>query len=332
MSYELRKILGNRYVMLLLALAVAVNAALFYRRCTEDLGGFTRADVRAEYAHLDTLEQEYDALLNGIYGEDVGITQVPDEDLRRYALLSTVRDEVETTKNYPEYLRGLCAETEAKLRLGLFSADPFAERTLEKGLAAYSALLGVRLEPSFPDGVEVLLDWRLTDLLLLLFAAVSGLVLLTGERSAGLMVLLRPTRRGHGALYWRKAAAMLATVLAGVVLLYGANLAVSSAVLGLGDPARPIQTIPSMQSCPVPLTVFGWLLCFVGEKLYGAGPWARCSSCCAPRQAARGPRSCLRAAARGLPCCSAAAAHFGPGCSASAVRPRLRRAGVAAFI
>ena len=32
MSYELRKILGNRYVMLLLALAVAVNAALFYRR------------------------------------------------------------------------------------------------------------------------------------------------------------------------------------------------------------------------------------------------------------------------------------------------------------
>ena len=199
MSYELRKILGNRYVMLLLALAVAVNAALFYRRCTEDLGGFTRADVRAEYAHLDTLEQEYDALLNGIYGEDVGITQVPDEDLRRYALLSTVRDEVETTKNYPEYLRGLCAETEAKLRLGLFSADPFAERTLEKGLAAYSALLGVRLEPSFPDGVEVLLDWRLTDLLLLLFAAVSGLVLLTGERSAGLMVLLRPTRRGHGA-------------------------------------------------------------------------------------------------------------------------------------
>lgn len=43
MSYELRKILGNRYVMLLLALAVAVNAALFYRRCTKDLGGFTRA-------------------------------------------------------------------------------------------------------------------------------------------------------------------------------------------------------------------------------------------------------------------------------------------------
>ncbi len=92
MSYELRKILGNRYVMLLLALAVAVNAALFYRRCTKDLGGFTRADIRA---HLDTLEQEYDAplngiwtmerrydaLLSGIYGDNVDIMQVPDEDL-----------------------------------------------------------------------------------------------------------------------------------------------------------------------------------------------------------------------------------------------------------
>lgn len=106
----------------------------------------------------------------------------------------------------------------------------------------------MRLEPSFPDGVEVLLDWRLTDLLLLLFAAVSGLVLLTGERSAGLMVLLRPTRRGHGALYWRKGAAMLATVLAGVVLLYGANLAVSAAVSGWATRRAPSRRSPACRA------------------------------------------------------------------------------------
>lgn len=105
---------------------------------------------------------------------------------------------------------------------------------------------------------------------------------------------------------------MLATVFAGVVLLYGANLAVSAAVLGLGDPARPIQTIPSMQSCPVPLTVFGWLCAFWAKSSCGAGPWARCSSCCAPRRAARGPRSCLRAAARGLPCCSGSRGSLWP--------------------
>lgn len=268
MSYELRKILGNRYVMLLLALAVAVNAALFYRRCTKDLGGFTRADIRAEYAHLDTLEQEYDALLNGIYGEDVGITQVPDEDLRRYALLSTVRDEVETTKNYPEYLRGLCAETEAKLRLGLFSADPFAERTLEKGpcglqrparRAAGAVLPGRRggaagLAADGPAASAVCGGLR---------AGPADGRAQRGPDGAAAPDAARPRR----ALLGARAAAMLATVLAGVVLLYGANLAVSAAVLGLGDPARPIQTIPSMQSCPVPLTVFGWLLCFVGEKL-----------------------------------------------------------------
>lgn len=132
--------------------------------------------------------------------------------------------------------------------MACFPPIPLPSARWKRALAAYSALLGVRLEPSFPDGVEVLLDWRLTDLLLLLFAAVSGLVLLTGERSAGLMVLLRPTRRGHGALYWRKAAAMLATVLAGVVLLYGANLAVSSAVLGLGDPRAPSRRSPACRA------------------------------------------------------------------------------------
>ena len=97
MSYELRKILGNRYVMLLLALAVAVNAALFYRRCTKDLGGFTRADIRAEYAHLATLEQEHDPLPAAIYGAGVDLMPVADERRSRYAVLSTARAALETT-------------------------------------------------------------------------------------------------------------------------------------------------------------------------------------------------------------------------------------------
>lgn len=268
MSYELRKILGNRYVMLLLALAVAVNAALFYRRCTEDLGGFTRADVRAEYAHLDTLEQEYDALLNGIYGEDVGITQVPDEDLRRYALLSTVRDEVETTKNYPEYLRGLCAETEAKLRLGLFSADPFAERTLEKGpcglqrparRAAGAVLPGRRggaagLAADGPAASAVCGGLR---------AGPADGRAQRGPDGAAAPDAARPRRALLGARpppCWQRCLRASCCSMARIWPFRPPSS-------GLGDPARPIQTIPSMQSCPVPLTVFGWLLCFVGEKL-----------------------------------------------------------------
>ena len=47
MSYELRKILGNRYVMLLLALAVAVNAALFYRRCRTSAASPARTSGRS---------------------------------------------------------------------------------------------------------------------------------------------------------------------------------------------------------------------------------------------------------------------------------------------
>lgn len=151
--------------------------------------------------------------------------------------------------------------------MACFPPIPLPSARWKRALAAYSALLGVRLEPSFPDGVEVLLDWRLTDLLLLLFAAVSGLVLLTGERSAGLMVLLRPTRRGHGALYWAQGRRHAGNGACGRRAALWRESCRFCRRPRAGRPARPIQTIPSMQSCPVPLTVFGWLLCFVGEKL-----------------------------------------------------------------
>ena len=51
------------------------------------------------------------------------------------------------------------------------------------------------------------------------------------------------------------------------VLTYGGNLAISAAVLGLGDLRRPVQAVIGLQGCPLPLTAGEYLLCVFAGKL-----------------------------------------------------------------
>ncbi len=265
MSYELRKILRSRYLAVLLLLAVAANGVLFYLRCTEDLGGYTWVDMAAEYEAIDTLETEYHELSVLLFSDMEA--DVPEELLNRWRLLKQVSARIEEAQGYGEYLQDLQAETRAKLNSGLFSTEAFPGKSLQKGLQEYSRLEGLELPVAFSGGVEVFLGWNLTDIFFLLFGITAGLLLMTAERRSGLTALLRPTKGGHAGLYMQKFAAMGFLLLLGFGLLYGANILISAITLGLGDLSRPIQSVNGMQSCPVPLTVLGWLFSFFGEKL-----------------------------------------------------------------
>lgn len=250
---------------LLLLLAVVANGVLFYLHCIEDLGGYTWSDMAAEYENLDSLEADYEELSALLFSDMEA--DVPEELLHRWRLLKQVSIRTEEARGYGEYLQDLQAETRAKLNSKLFPANSFTAKSLQKGMEKYRRLEGLELPVDFSGGIEVFLGWNLTDIFLLLFGITAGLLLLTSERRSGLMALLRPTKRGHAGLYMQKFAAMGFLVLLGFGLLYGVNILISAITLGLGDLSRPIQSVSGMQSCPVPLTVLGWLISFFGEKL-----------------------------------------------------------------
>ena len=95
----------------------------------------------------------------------------------------------------------------------------------------------------------------------------SCLFLLTQKRRSGLMLLLRPTKKGHGALYLRKFAVMTAAVLLGFLLICGVDLAIAVHLFGIGDLSRPIQSAYGFQDCLIPLTVLGYLMTYFARKL-----------------------------------------------------------------
>lgn len=271
MRGELRKVLCTRWSAALLAALVALNGVLFYRYCTQPQGDedYTLPQLRAAYARSDAeLQADYDAQWVRLDAAEPLTDEVYDEIYLAMSLDEAVLTQRETVRSYPDYVRSLREEAEAKQRSGFFGApDSFAGRSLRRAAAHYAHLEVLAPEPSFSGGITVLTDWRVTDGICAAGGAMAGLLLLTGEQAAGLLCLVRPTKNGRGALFRRKFAAMVAELAGLFVLTYGGNLAISAAVLGLGDPRRPVQAVIGLQGCPLPLTAGEYLLCVFAGKL-----------------------------------------------------------------
>lgn len=271
MRGELRKVLCTRWSAALLAALVALNGVLFYRYCTQPQGDedYTLPQLRAAYARSDAeLQADYDAQWARLDAAEPLTDEVYDEIYLAMSLDEAVLTQRETVRSYPDYVRSLREEAEAKQRSGFFGApDSFAGRSLRRAAAHYAHLEVLAPEPSFSGGITVLTDWRVTDGICAAGGAMAGLLLLTGEQAAGLLCLVRPTKNGRGALFRRKFAAMVAELAGLFVLTYGGNLAISAAVLGLGDLRRPVQAVIGLQGCPLPLTAGEYLLCVFAGKL-----------------------------------------------------------------
>lgn len=271
MRGELRKVLCTHWSAALLAALVALNGVLFYRYCTQPQGDedYTLPQLRAAYARSDAeLQADYDAQWARLDAAEPLTDEVYDEIYLAMSLDEAVLTQRETVRSYPDYVRSLREEAEAKQRSGFFGApDSFAGRSLRRAAAHYAHLEVLAPEPSFSGGITVLTDWRVTDGICAAGGAMAGLLLLTGEQAAGLLCLVRPTKNGRGALFRRKFAAMVAELAGLFVLTYGGNLAISAAVLGLGDLRRPAQAVIGLQGCPLPLTAGEYLLCVFAGKL-----------------------------------------------------------------
>ena len=262
MKHELRKIWKDRRLCLLFAAVVFLNLLLFYWHCTDDSRGYSMEQLRGLYGNADVLEEEQahleEALVQCLYGlSDDDVQEIMGQMERNQAALDRIRQ----ARDYQELRESLVSGSELKLKLGLFgSNDSFEARSLRRGIEVYQALSGVRPEAVFLGGVELLMDYRLTDLLLLLFCAAAGLTLFTFEKGSGLQTLTQPTKNGHGPLFFRKLGASVGLLTMGFLLLYGGNILTAGLLFGFDHLRCPAQSLFGFANCPAEISVLGLLI------------------------------------------------------------------------
>lgn len=214
------------------------------------------AEIMTAYADLD-IDASYLHYLTNFYSE--------------WELLKDVLKQVSAVAHYQEYLDGIDQKAKRMTMSSLFGdPDSFSYRNIKKTPPVYEHLKGTVLPAEDSQGVLLATESRITDLLLLCYLFILGLSMLIGEREAGLLLLIKPTKRGYLETIGVKLAVMLSLAAVGAGIFYLSTFSMANATLGFGNLERPIQSLDGYLASPYGLTVGQYLAWFFLIKVLTA--------------------------------------------------------------
>jgi len=233
---ELRRLLISPKRIVILLMVAVINLALFSGRCRTEREQF-----------------EYDRNQRIIWGY-----APEDADYERKEL------ETYLNKTYPSYLENVQKQSQSQSVLSRLSRDKsqnkFIDRNLKKTAEDYRSLGTVKVEYGENRGIRTVMQYRLTDFLLLIAPLLLALEL-SGEGTSAVGALTRSTKRGRVTLTaWRIGAVVLLNA-ADILLLYGGNIAYAWYFYGNPGLHRAVQSLPAFQYCPYRLSVGGFFVC-----------------------------------------------------------------------
>ena len=229
---ELRRLLCSPRQLITLLMLTVINLALF--------SGYCR-----------TAKEEQAA--NAIYQAEFLLQRPAD-----YEKQAEEAEQTYLTTGYYEYLSYVEEQSERQSILGKLSKNSsFVTRNLEKTAKDYKKLHDVKLTKGENRGIRAVMDYRVTDLLLLI-APLLLVLELSGDADTAIGALTRTTKRGRVPLCCMRILAITLLNAANVMLLYGGNILYAGKFFGNPGLQRAIQSVPDFQSCAARITVGGY--------------------------------------------------------------------------
>ncbi|MCI8466321.1 MAG: hypothetical protein HFI63_10815 [Lachnospiraceae bacterium] len=195
-------------------------------------------------------------------------------------LILDVLAQVSSVAHYEDYLESIDEEAEIMTSSSLFgNPGTFSYRNIERTPPVYEHLKGTKLPAVDSEGILLATEFKLTDVLLLAVFLLLALSMMTGEREGGTLLLIKPTRKGYLETITSKLLVMLISSAATTLVFYGSSLFLSGQILGLGDLARPVQSLRGMLASPYAMTAGQYLTAFLGAKILASLTFASLLFC-----------------------------------------------------
>jgi len=244
-KYELYKVVTRKLFLVMLAVAVAVNAlALWWLNPPPD--GMSHSEVKEIYDIIRPLPvEEKLEFLNSIPG-----------DLSD----SIIRDL--TVNTYTAYLDRIYHEADILLGSAVFGGDSgsFSYRNIEKTGQDFAGMRDIKTYYDVNTGLAVLFDSPSADIIIVFLIITICIALITDEKDKRLFMLIKATPNGH--IHTVAAKLVVAAIcVAGVSgLVYLSGLIFTEATFGLGDISRPVQSVPDLMGSLLSISVAGFIL------------------------------------------------------------------------
>ncbi len=262
--YELKKLTCKKIFFILFALLLVLNG-IFMNREILPIKVTSERDLTAfieEYKKDPDAMERYMADYTTVYREAqrnptlaMPESIYSEHDASLFASFASIRDLNDT---YAEILQK--AKKTSSGMLKEYAYLGYAENSFEvvyqnSVLASYEPLGALTFPLENIVGFDLFFAYNGFCVFLLLAVALLGMQLITEEQSAGMLMILRVSKRGrHETVLAKLAVGLIATALL-CTLFTGISLMVLALKIGLHGWNLPIQMIETMHLCPLAITV-----------------------------------------------------------------------------
>lgn len=271
---ELRKLIGNPMILLVVAAAVVINVVFLvlpefdeyspdsYNSLWNTLGEMSAAE-RADFLTQRIADNDDQRWFTGSDSNEF-----TGDFYSEQALLKYFYNETAQVDGYSEYLLSIDCASENMKSFSFFSnEDSFNYRNIIKTRDDFSGLSDDNIKQGKSKGILLAIRFGVTDILLLLLTVLFGVRLLSFEREGGFLPLFRSTVNGKFGLAAAKFAALVLSVILAATLLYGSSFLTGAVIYGFGDTSRAFASVYGFFSCSMQLSVSGFLVLYLLVKL-----------------------------------------------------------------
>lgn len=269
--YEIKKILNNKVLCLVLLICIFINGMLTeYKVQTTNENGYNMIEMANKYHEFDDInlsksyvEKEIDALL-----QDDSIVTLTEDEAKNYRMLEEIYNQCVRLEDYPEYLENISKQAEKRLRSSLFSKPgTFSYRNLKQTVKVYDNMNNIKnIKPDFDDGIFLITKNVQTDFFLLIILSIIVMQIFISERENGILPIIKCMKLGHMNLLGAKYLTVILTTLFTIICFYGINLFIVLSSVGFGDVTRAIQSLNGYVSSTFLFTVGQFIPIFLFSK------------------------------------------------------------------
>ena len=189
-----------------------------------------------------------------------------DEELR-LKVLNEIREEYQDVLNFTSFIEKIDAEAERLLNFTIFSEKgSFSNRNIRKTQEDFSSLKGIKTEPENGNGLIMLQNYLITDLLLIAGICILSFQIFGRDGRSGAQKLLNASVNGRGKLRLVQSLTVIFSVIILAVIIYGSNIIQTQIVIGFPQMNADIHGISEYRNIAFPCTAKEYLILFLGWK------------------------------------------------------------------
>ena len=250
MFFELRKLLKNRWLLMISLLLIIVSSIMFVQTMYTSPEGNDYRIIRSFYDHPESFLETHESVPT-LYSD------AETETLNR----------MNGQKHHSQNIKQLIRENALKMQLGIAKSN-YETASIKKSLTAFCKVQNLTVPVRFYGGTEKFLSSWYSSAAAILISLLCCFILFLQEKKEPVQFLINATQNGRQNLYRNKCFATIIFVVSIFILMQLIEFSTAAIMLGTGYFSDPVQGLYGMWLFPFHVNILEWTILSITLKCF----------------------------------------------------------------